>query len=82
MHPRLFHELARQRHADMLRHADMQRRAAGLGRVSTGARHVRHTRDASRSLRTRAGWWLVEFGLKLAVRPDSRRAASPRPAGS
>jgi len=57
-----------------------RRRRTGSARVS--ARHDRHTRDASRSLRARAGWWLVDLGLKLAVRPDSHRAASPRPAGS
>jgi hypothetical protein len=50
--------------------------------VSANARHGRHTRDASRSLRARTGWWLVDLGLRLAVRPDSHRAASPRPAGS
>jgi len=47
-----------------------------------GAASARHGRHASHSLRTRAGWWLVDVGLKLAVRPDSRPAASPRPAGS
>jgi hypothetical protein len=55
-------------------------RVNGSARVS--ARHDRHTRDASRSLRARTGWWLVDLGLKIAVRPDAHRAASPRPAGS
>ncbi len=39
-------------------------------------------RDASRSLRARTGWRLVDLGLKLVVQPDSRPASSPRPAGS
>ena len=55
-----------------------QRRAGGT-RVSAGTRDVQ---DARQSLRARTGWWLVDLGLKLAVRPDSRSAASPRPAGS
>jgi len=70
----------------------VRRRRSGSARVSANqcvnasarvsARHDRHTRDASRSLRARTGWWLVDLGLKLAVRPDAHRAASPRPAGS
>jgi hypothetical protein len=59
--------------------ATHSRRPAGSARVSASPRH---TRDASRSLRARAGWWLVGLGLKLAVGPHSRAAASPRPAGS
>ena len=69
-----------------------RRRRSGSARVSpnprvnagtcVSGRHDRHTRDASRSLRARTGWWLVDLGLKLAVRPDAHRAASPRPAGS
>ena len=63
-----------------------RRQRPGTARVSASARVSgrpgRHTRDASRSLRARTGWWLVDLGLKLAVRPDSHHAASPRPAGS
>jgi hypothetical protein len=51
--------------------------AAGALTTSIG-----HARDASRSLRARAGWRLVDLGLKLVVQPDSRPASSPRPAGS
>jgi hypothetical protein len=75
--------------------APARTRRARTGPASTGlvgrgpavsarasARHDRRTGDANRSLRARTGWWLVDLGLKLAVRPDSHRAASPRPAGS
>ena len=56
-----------------------RRRPACSARVGASTWHAR---DASRSLRARAGWWLVGLGLKLAVGPHSRAAASPRPAGS
>ena len=97
MNSRIFEELARQHQADMRRRVagrNCPPRARALaasappargvlaGSARASARHDRHTRDASRSLRARAGWWLVDLGLKLAVRPDSHRAASPRPAGS
>lgn len=85
MYQRMNEELARQRQADMRRLAAGRRtelaakRRAGSTRVSASTRHVR---DANRSLRARAGWWLIGLGLKLAVGPHSRAAGSPRPAGS
>ena len=106
MNQRMFHELARERQADMQRLAasrefgsraaavqagvwptrtwPARRRRSGSACVSASARQVRHAGAgaASRSLRARTGWWLVDLGLKLAVRPDSRRAVSARPAGS
>jgi len=60
----------------------VRRRRAGSACAGTSVLDVGHGRDASRSLRARAGWWLVGLGLKLAVGPRSRAAASPRPAGS
>lgn len=77
MYQRISEELARQRQADMRRLAARQRTGSAHVRAST-----RHVRDANRSLRARAGWWLVSLGLKLAVGPHSRAGASPRPAGS
>ena len=65
---------------------------AALARTGTARRRrggglyagasTRPARDVTNSLRTRAGWRLVDLGLRLAVRPDSRRAASPGAAGS
>ena len=61
--------------------------ATGLARRPRAGRpfvsaSTQHGWEASQSIRARTGWWLVDLGLKLAVRPDSRTAASPRPAGS
>jgi len=55
-----------------------RRRGGSAGRVSAGTSR----RDASKSLRARTGWWLVDVGLKLAVTQASRSAASPRPVRS
>jgi hypothetical protein len=87
MNQRIFEELARQRQADMRRLAAGREfrsraaaaRAAAAPGVSASTGQVR---DASQSLRARTGWWLVDLGLKLAVKPGSRSAASPRPVGS
>jgi hypothetical protein len=73
MNQRIFELLAQERQADMRRRA-----ACREFRSPPAARRA----GVSQSLRARTGWWLVDFGLKLAVRPDSRPAASPRPAGS
>jgi hypothetical protein len=43
---------------------------------------ARPARDRRQSLRARTGWRLVDLGLRLALQPDPRNAASPRPAGS
>jgi hypothetical protein len=80
VYQRLTEELARQRQADMRRLAARHRAGSALHSAST--RPVRRTRDASQSLRARTGWWLVGLGLKLAIGPRARAAASPRPAGS
>jgi hypothetical protein len=91
MYQRMFEELARERTAEVQRlttgtefwsppatGAAMPARAA----TEALAASSRAARDASRSLRARAGWRLVDLGLKLVVQPDSRPASSPRPAGS
>jgi hypothetical protein len=57
-----------------------RRRAGSSAYVS--ATSTRPARDRCQSLRARTGWRLVDLGLRLALQPDSRNAASPRPAGS
>lgn len=54
------------------------RRAGGVYVSAT----TRPARDVTKSLRARTGWRLVDLGLRLALQPDQRNAASPRPAGS
>jgi hypothetical protein len=58
--------------------ASKTRRAGG---AYVGA-STRPARDVTKSLRARTGWRLVDLGLRLALQPDPRNAASPRPAGS
>jgi hypothetical protein len=58
--------------------ARKRRRAGG---AYAGA-STRPARDVTQSLRARTGWRLVDLGLRLALQPDPRNAASPRPAGS
>jgi len=58
--------------------ARTRRRAGG---AYAGA-STRPARDVTKSLRARTGWRLVDLGLRLALQPDRRNAASPRPAGS
>jgi len=55
-----------------------RRRAGGAYAGAT----TRPARDVTKSLRARTGWRLVDLGLRLALQPDPRNAASPRPAGS
>jgi hypothetical protein len=56
-----------------------RRRRAGSAHVGASTRPAR---DATKSLRARTGWRLVDLGLRLALQSDPRNAASPRPAGS
>lgn len=65
LHPLVADGLARERHADLLREA---RRAALR-------RQARQARGRAGPLRVRAGWLLVEVGLRLAV----PRAGGARP---
>jgi len=58
--------------------ARKRRRAVG---AYVGA-STRPARDSRQSLRARTGWRLVDLGLRLALQPDPRNTASPRPAGS
>jgi hypothetical protein len=58
------------------------RRRSRAGSAYVSAASTRPARDRCQSLRARTGWRLVDLGLRLALQPDSRNAASPRPAGS
>jgi hypothetical protein len=94
MNQRMFEELARERRAEVQRRTTGPRfwsppatvpATPGRGRAARASAltaSIRPVRDASRSLRARTGWRLVDLGLKLVVQPHSRSASSPRPAGS
>jgi hypothetical protein len=62
-HPVLMAAVAQQRSAE-LRRLGAARRAAAPSRVPSARR------QPSRA-RRRAGWWLVTFGLRLAVGPTT-----------
>jgi hypothetical protein len=55
---------------------------ARMQQARMSPRSTSRARVTLQSLRMRAGWRLVDVGLKLAVTSDSRGAAAPRPAGS
>jgi hypothetical protein len=77
MNQRILEELARQRHAEL----PGQTARYAYRRPAEPPREKRARRDRQ-SLRVRAGWRLVDLGLKLAVYSDPRAAANPRPARS
>jgi hypothetical protein len=91
---RMCEELARQRVTEVERVATgrgyRSRPATAPTRTGRGgalppgtlAASTASVRDARPSLRARAGWRLVDLGLRLAVQPDSGRAATARAAGS
>jgi hypothetical protein len=55
---------------------------AATSPASMSPRSASRARVTLQSVRMRTGWRLVDLGLKLAVTPESRPAAAPRPAGS
>jgi hypothetical protein len=98
MNQRILEELARERMAEVRRIAGGHEYRSPAAAGPTGAAlartgparerrravgaSTRPARDVTKSLRARTGWRLVDLGLRLALQPDPRNAASPRPAGS
>jgi hypothetical protein len=90
---RMFEELARQHLAEVERVATgrgyrsrpatvpTRTGRAGALPADISATSTASVRDARPSLRARAGWRLVDLGLRLAIQPDSGRAATARAAG-
>ncbi|HTF49647.1 MAG TPA: hypothetical protein VK735_19565 [Pseudonocardia sp.] len=71
-HPVQLDALVREHQADLLRAAE-QHRLARSHRRSAPVRPARSPRRL-RSLRARAGWSLVELGLRIALRADQGQA--------
>ena len=70
MHPILIDFYAHERHADMLRTAEMWR--AARERRDQMLQERRADREHAASVRERVGWMLVVVGLRLAVGDASR----------
>jgi hypothetical protein len=47
--------------------------------VAASRQHVGRSRDRQQALRIRAGWTLVDLGLKLVAQPQPHRQRMPRP---
>jgi len=76
MNQRVLEELARQRLAEVREQAPGSH---GSRRATDSRQPLEVPRIPQQPLRVRAGWTLVDLGLRLAAQP---RAVRPRPAGS